>query len=57
MSFRDQSIKNQGHNSFFDYSIGNNKSYFLGNTIGKGTFGKVKLGTHILTKQKVISCE
>lgn len=38
-------------------SIGN---YFLGNfaihagkTIGEGTFGKVKLGTHALTGEKV----
>lgn len=26
----------------------------LGKTLGKGTFGKVKLGTHVLTKEKVI---
>jgi hypothetical protein len=26
----------------------------LGKTLGKGTFGKVKLGTHIITKEKVI---
>lgn len=25
----------------------------LGKSIGEGTFGKVKLGTHILTKEKV----
>ena len=24
-------------------------SYLIGKTIGEGTFGKVKLGTHILT--------
>ena len=30
--------------------IGN---YILGKTIGKGTFGKVKLGTHILTGEKL----
>lgn len=30
--------------------------YDLGRTIGEGTFGKVKLGTHILTKEKVIEC-
>lgn len=28
-------------------------SYFLGRTIGEGTFGKVKFGTHILTSEKV----
>jgi len=26
--------------------------YILGKTIGEGTFGKVKLGTHILTGEK-----
>lgn len=25
----------------------------LGKTLGEGTFGKVKLGTHILTNEKV----
>ncbi len=28
--------------------------YKLGKTIGKGTFGKVKLGTHLKTKEKVL---
>ncbi len=28
--------------------------YILGKTLGEGTFGKVKLGTHILTGEKVI---
>ncbi len=27
--------------------------YILGKTIGEGTFGKVKLGTHLLTNMKV----
>ena len=27
--------------------------YILGRTIGEGTFGKVKLGNHILTNEKV----
>jgi 5'-AMP-activated protein kinase catalytic alpha subunit len=31
-------------------SIGN---YILGKTLGEGTFGKVKMGTHILTGEKV----
>ena len=31
-------------------NIGN---YILGKTIGQGTFGKVKLGTHTLTDEKV----
>ena len=29
--------------------------YILGKTLGEGTFGKVKLGTHILTGEKVSS--
>lgn len=33
-----------------DKSIGH---YFLGKSIGEGTFGKVKLGTHILTGERV----
>ena len=31
-------------------TVGN---YVLGKTIGKGTFGKVKLGVHSMTEQKV----
>lgn len=27
--------------------------YILGKSIGEGTFGKVKLGRHILTNEKV----
>lgn len=27
--------------------------YVLGDTIGKGTFGKVKLGLHLITGEKV----
>jgi len=27
--------------------------YILGKALGEGTFGKVKLGTHILTGEKV----
>jgi hypothetical protein len=27
--------------------------FYLGKTLGKGTFGKVKLGTHISTGEKV----
>ena len=27
--------------------------YILGKTIGEGTFGKVKIGSHILTKARV----
>ena len=27
--------------------------YILGKSIGEGTFGKVKLGTHTLTEEKV----
>jgi len=28
--------------------------YILGKALGEGTFGKVKLGTHILTGEKVL---
>ena len=28
-------------------------TYFLGKTLGEGTFGKVRLGTHTLTGEKV----
>lgn len=28
--------------------------YILGKNLGEGTFGKVKLGTHILTGEKVL---
>lgn len=35
-------------------STNNIGNYALGKTIGEGTFGKVKLGTHILTGEKVI---
>jgi len=31
-------------------TVGN---YILGKTIGEGTFGKVRLGTHIHTQEKV----
>ena len=30
--------------------------YTIGKTIGEGTFGKVKLGEHIVTKEKVFRC-
>ena len=37
-----------------DYTIGKNLNLiYLGKTLGKGTFGKVKIGTHIPTKEKV----
>jgi hypothetical protein len=28
-------------------------SYVIGRKLGEGTFGSVKLGTHLVTKQKV----
>jgi 5'-AMP-activated protein kinase catalytic alpha subunit len=37
---KDQKTKSIGH-------------YIIGKVIGEGTFGKVKLGTHILTGEKV----
>ena len=35
-----------------DYNI---KNYQIKKTLGKGTFGKVKLGIHIPTGEKVVS--
>jgi len=32
---------------------GNIEQYIIGKTIGEGTFGKVKIATHILTGEKV----
>ena len=34
-----------------EYNI---KNYKIGKTIGKGTFGKVKLGIHVPTGERVI---
>ena len=34
-----------------EYSI---KNYRIGKTIGEGTFGKVKMGIHIPTREKVL---
>ena len=33
---------------------GNLGQYILGKTLGEGTFGKVKIATHITTGEKVI---
>ena len=33
------------------------KNYILGPSLGEGAFGVVKLGTHILTGEKVISSQ
>jgi hypothetical protein len=37
-----------------DYTPSVNIPYYLGKTLGEGTFGKVKLGTHKLTNEKVL---
>ena len=34
----------------------NIENYEIGNTIGEGTFGKVKIGKHKLTGERVIFC-
>ena len=41
------------HFSILDYTIGSSIHLLLGRTIGKGTFGKVKLAIHNATEQKV----
>lgn len=33
--------------------VGNLGQFILGKTLGEGTFGRVKLATHILTGEKV----
>ena len=38
--------KNKENESSKEYNV---KSYRIGKTIGKGTFGKVQLATHTLT--------
>jgi hypothetical protein len=42
----------EGAKKIGNYILGNFKPY-LGKTIGSGTFGKVHLGMHILTGEKV----
>ena len=46
---RDSSLSNQRKNSEKDIL----KDYIIGETLGKGTFGKVKLGRHKITGEKV----
>jgi serine/threonine protein kinase len=46
---RDRSLSNQRKNSEKDIL----KDYIIGETLGKGTFGKVKLGRHKITGEKV----
>ena len=49
----------QGKSSNVEKKEGSHKSsnavghYILGKALGEGTFGKVKLGTHILSGEKV----
>ena len=46
---RDRSLSNQRKNSEKDIL----KDYIIGETLGKGTIGKVKLGRHKITGEKV----
>ena len=46
---RNRSLSNQRKNSEKDIL----KDYIIGETLGKGTFGKVKLGRHKITGEKV----
>ena len=45
-----QAAKDKNNDKKQGYTIGH---YMLGKALGEGTFGKVKLGTHILTGEKV----
>ena len=42
-----------GHGSSSQYNANAVGHYILGKALGEGTFGKVKLGTHVLTGEKV----
>jgi len=47
---------NSNHQLLENYTLGNQSLFInlsLGETLGRGTFGKVKLGTHKLTSEKV----
>ena len=46
---RDRSLSNMKNKSEKDIL----KDYIIGETLGKGTFGKVKLGKHKITGEKV----
>ena len=48
---RDRSISNQDNVHSNEKDI--LQDYIIGETLGKGTFSKVKLGTHKITKEKV----
>ena len=52
----DQTTETVEPNQVGDFILGTNISYYLiiGKTLGKGTFGKVKLATHVITKEKVL---
>ena len=47
-----QSASKQANGSGNTNAVGH---YILGKALGEGTFGKVKLGTHVLTGEKVSS--
>lgn len=46
-------IRNSGNNEFSMENARKIGNYLMSNTIGQGTFGKVKIGIHINTKEKV----
>jgi serine/threonine protein kinase len=51
-----QGGQQQSEKRIGNYFVGKNifnGSPLLGKTIGQGTFGKVRLGTHVLTQEKV----
>ena len=47
---KDKSAQQDKNGKKQNHTIGH---YMLGKALGEGTFGKVKLGTHILTGEKV----
>lgn len=50
---KNRKIRNAGNNEFVLENSRKVGNYMMGSTIGSGTFGKVKIGLHILTGQKV----